>query len=130
MASLGAMEIWYDPDDMSGPLAGRRVLDLTWGIAGPMTGMIMADYGADVVRIESPKIDPLSAHPGYVVWNRGKRSMTLDLFQSEGVEVLDRLLADVDVLVESFQPGVADKYGFGWDTMHAKHPRLVSLALI
>lgn len=125
MAILGAMEIWYDPDDMSGPLAGRRVLDLTWGIAGPMTGMIMADYGADVVRIESPKIDPLSAHPGYVVWNRGKRSMTLDLFRSEGVEVLDRLLADVDVLVESFQPGVADKYGFGWDTMHAKHPRLV-----
>ena len=48
---------------MSGPLTGKRVLDLTWGIAGPMAGMIMADYGADVIRIESPRADPLSAHP-------------------------------------------------------------------
>lgn len=110
---------------MSGPLTGKRVLDLTWGIAGPMAGMIMADYGADVVRVESPRSDPLSAHPGYVVWNRGKRSMTLDVFQSEGVEVLDRLLAGADVLMESFQPGVTDRYGFGWEAVHAKHPRVV-----
>ena len=110
---------------MSGPLTGKRVLDLTWGIAGPMAGMIMADYGADVVRVESPRADPLSAHPGYVVWNRGKRSMTLDVFQSEGVEVLDRLLAGADVLMESFQPGVTDRYGFGWEAVHAKHPRVV-----
>ncbi len=110
---------------MSGPLTGKRVLDLTWGIAGPMAGMIMADYGADVVRVESPRADPLSAHPGYVVWNRGKRSMTLDVFRPEGVEVLDRLLAGADVLMESFQPGVADRYGFGWEAVHAKHPRVV-----
>ena len=120
-----ALRIWYDSGAMSGPLTGKRVLDLTWGIAGPMAGMIMADYGADVIRIESPRADPLSAHPGYVVWNRGKRSVTLDVFRPEGVEALDRLLAGADVLIESFQPGVADRYGFGWETVHAKHPRVV-----
>ena len=110
---------------MSGPLTGKRVLDLTWGIAGPMAGMIMADYGADVIRVESPRADPLAAQPGYVVWNRGKRSVTLDVFRPEGVEVLDRLLVGADVLMESFQPGVADQYGFGWETVHEKHPRVV-----
>lgn len=110
---------------MSGPLTGKRVLDLTWGISGPLATMLMADYGADVIRIEAPDGDPFSVHPGYVVWNRGKRGMTLDLRKPEGLATFKRLLPTVDALVESFQPGVADRLGIGYETLHEQFPRLV-----
>src|SRR5262245_26116745 len=86
---------------MAGPLVGYTVLDLTWGITGPLATMIMADYGADVIRVSKPGETEM-AHPGYRVWNRGKKSLTLDVKKAESKAVLEKLLPKIDVLVESF----------------------------
>ena len=110
---------------MSGPLAGKRVIDLSWGITGPLATMLMADYGADVIRVERPGGDPFAVQSGYVVWNRGKRGIALDLKQPTGLAVLDRLLAGADVLMESFAPGVADRLGIGYEALHERFPGLV-----
>jgi len=64
---------------MTGVLSGVKVLDLSWGIAGPMTGMLLADHGADVTRIERPQGDPFGGLLGYKVWHRGKKNAVLDL---------------------------------------------------
>ena len=69
---------------MAGALEDLRVLDLSWGMAGPMTTMFLADNGADVIRIESPQGDPFARQTGYRVWNRGKRSARLDLQSERG----------------------------------------------
>ncbi len=116
---------------MAGPLTGFRILDLTWGITGPLATMLMADNGGDVVRVTPPGDpdvsgpDPSASHPGYVVWNRGKRSLALDLRRPEGVAVLHRLLAQTDALIESWQPGAADRLGLGYEALHVRYPRLV-----
>ena len=82
-----------------------RVLDLSWGTAGPMTTMFLADNGADVVRIESPLGDPFSEQTGYRVWNRGKRSACVDLHSVEGRQQFDQLALAADVVVDSFSLG-------------------------
>lgn len=115
---------------MSGPLTGFRILDLTWGITGPVATMLMADNGAEVIRISPPPQggspgDPFAEHPGYVVWNRGKKSLLLDLKKSEGLAVLHKLLPQADALIESFQPGAADRLGIGYQALHTRYPRLV-----
>ncbi|MEE9284577.1 MAG: CoA transferase [Dehalococcoidia bacterium] len=110
---------------MAGVLSGFRIIDLTWGVSGPLATMLMADNGAEVVRITAPKSDPFSDHLGYTVWNRGKKSLMLDLGGVEGIEVLHRLLPRTDALIESFQPGVADRMGFGYEALHRRYPRLV-----
>jgi crotonobetainyl-CoA:carnitine CoA-transferase CaiB-like acyl-CoA transferase len=111
---------------MSGPLAGCKILDLSWGVAGPFATMFMADYGADIVKVEPPGGDPFrNLLPAYKVWNRGKQSMTLDLATGQGKEIFDRLVGGADVLVESFEPGVTDRLGIGYSTVAARHPQLV-----
>ncbi|MCI0769965.1 MAG: CoA transferase [Chloroflexi bacterium] len=110
---------------MSGALDGFRILDLTWGIAGPLATMLMADNGAEVVRVSAPGGDQFAEHPGYRVWNRGKKSLVLDLNQAIGLEVFHRLLPQTDALIESFQPGVADRLGIGYETLIQRYPRLV-----
>ena len=110
---------------MSGALDGFRILDLTWGIAGPLATMLMADNGAEVVRVSAPGGDQFAEHPGYRVWNRGKKSLVLDLNQAIGLEVFHRLLPQADALIESFQPGVADRLGIGYETLIQRYPRLV-----
>ena len=76
---------------MAGAFEHLRVLDLSWGMAGPMTTMFLADNGADVVRIESPLGDPFSEQAGYRVWHRGKRSACLDLHSAGGRQQFDQL---------------------------------------
>lgn len=110
---------------MTGPLTGFTILDLTWGITGPLATMLMADSGADVVRVSLPSKDPSANHPGYVVWNRGKKSIVLDLRQREGLDVFHRLLPKADALIESFQPGAAERLGIGYEALHKRYPRLV-----
>src|SRR3954454_17507231 len=95
---------------MAGSLAGVRVLELTWGIAGPMAGMMLADQGAAVTRIEAP-VDPFSDLPGYRTWNRGKRSALLDISEPEGREAFYRLVAQSDIVFDSFRPGVTERLG-------------------
>src|SRR5437867_954759 len=110
---------------MAGVLAGIKVLDLTWGIAGPMTTMLMADHGADVVKIEPPGGDPFRGQLGYKVWQRGKRSAVLDLKDAADKATFLALAKTADVLVESYTPGTTRKLGIDYATLSALNPRLV-----
>lgn len=114
------------------PLDDLTVIDLTIARAGPTCVRQLADWGANVVRVELPA-DPASAGsvgetrhgPDYQNLHRNKRSLTLDLQRVEAREVLGRLIDRADVLVENMRPGVKDRLGFGWPTVHARNPRLV-----
>src|SRR4249920_1554918 len=111
----------------SGPLAGLRVVDCSRGTAGTRTTGILADYGADVVWVEPPGGDPyreqLAVH--YSVYNRGKRSIVLDLHDSASRDHLLDLVAGADVFVESWRPGVAENLGVGYADIHAVAPAVV-----
>lgn len=114
---------------MSGVFNGLKVLDLSWGIAGPIATMLLADHGAQVTRIERPQTDPFSSHPGYRVWHRGKRSAVLDLKDAADHEAFVRLAAGADILVESFSPGVMDRLGLGYDALSAINSRLIYVSI-
>ena len=113
---------------MPGALDGVRVLDLSWGIAGPLGVLLLAEQGADVIKVEPPGGDPFREYSGYAVWNRSRRSITVDLKCHDGAEAFRRLAADVDVIVETFRPGVTDRLGIGYDALHEINPRLVYLS--
>ena len=98
----------------AGPLRGVRVLDLSWGVAGPVGVLLLAELGADVIKIEPPGGDPFRHQPAYHVWNRSRRSLVLDLKTDEGRDVFLRLCGDADVLVETFSPGTMDKLGLSY----------------
>src|SRR5450432_2682289 len=110
---------------MPGALDGVRVLDLSWGIAGPLGTLLLAEQGADVIKVEPPGGDPFRDYSGYAVWNRSRRSVTVDLKQAAGVEAFRKLAAEADVIVETFRPGVMDRLGIGYETISKLNPRLV-----
>jgi crotonobetainyl-CoA:carnitine CoA-transferase CaiB-like acyl-CoA transferase len=110
---------------MTGALDGIRILDLSWGIAGPLGVLLLAEQGADVIKVEPPGGDPFRVYDGYKVWTRSRRSVTCDLKSDAGVAAFRKLAATADVLVESFRPGVMDRLGVGYDALHAELPRLV-----
>jgi crotonobetainyl-CoA:carnitine CoA-transferase CaiB-like acyl-CoA transferase len=110
---------------MTGALDGIRILDLSWGIAGPLGVLLLAEQGADVIKVEPPGGDPFRVYDGYKVWTRSRRSVTCDLKSEAGVDAFRKLAATADVLVESFRPGVMDRLGVGYDALHAELPRLV-----
>ena len=114
---------------MAGVLDGIEVLDLSRGIAGPMTTMLLADHGARVTRIEPPGGDPFRAMPGQRAWNRGKRSAVLDLTDTADRETFLALAARADVVVESFAPGAAERLGIGDATLRARNPRLITCSI-
>jgi crotonobetainyl-CoA:carnitine CoA-transferase CaiB-like acyl-CoA transferase len=107
------------------PLGGVRVLDLTSYIAGSYAAAMLADLGADVVKVESPTGDPFRELPGFFAWNRGKRSVAVDLKTAEGRAVVEALAARADVAIENMRPGVADRLGVGWQRLSALNPRLI-----
>jgi len=117
------------------PLAGLKIVELGQLIAGPFAAKIMAEFGADVIKVEPPAGDPLRkwryVHEDTSVWwaahARNKRSITLDLRQPEGQEIVRRLVADADILIENFRPGAMEKWGLGFDTLHAINPKLIML---
>ena len=82
-----------------GPLTGVRVLDLSWGIAGPIGVLLLAELGADVIKVEPPGGDPFRAQPGYHVWNRSRRSVVIDLKAEAGRRAFLRLCEGADVVV-------------------------------
>ncbi len=108
-----------------GVLDGLTVLDLSWGVSGPATAMLLADNGADVTRIERPGADPFVGWLDGKVYNRGKRSAVLDLTDADDVARFRKLAATADVVIESFAPGVTKKLGIDFDTLAASNPRLV-----
>src|SRR5580658_3266232 len=114
---------------MAGVLEGLKVLDLSWGIAGPMTTMLLADHGASVTKIEPPGGDPFRAQLGYHVWQRGKKSAVLDLKEAADRSTFLALAAHADVLVESFAPGVTTRLGIDYPTLSRNHPRLIYLSI-
>ncbi|MCY3964550.1 MAG: CoA transferase [Acidobacteria bacterium] len=115
------------------PLAGIRVLDLGQVYQGPYAGFLLAQAGADVVKVEPPRGEPLrrrEAHGGppsfpLAFLNTNKRSVTCDLKQEEGRELLRRLAGVADVLIENFAPGVLDRLGVGWKMLRKLNPRLI-----
>ncbi|NLT07237.1 MAG: CoA transferase, partial [Solirubrobacterales bacterium] len=120
------------------PLAGVRVLDLTRHMTGPYATVLLSDYGADVIKVESvPHGDP-SRRTGtafmedesglFLIWNRGKRSIAIDMRTPEGLEVVQRLAAECDVLIENYRPGVAEKIGVGYEDLAQINPRLIHVS--
>ena len=120
-----------------GKLSGIRVVDLSQFLPGPMLTMMMADQGAEVIKVEPEAGDPARTmgpfEAGQSIWfrnlNRGKRSVTLDLKRDAGRDALWALIAEADVFVEGFRPGVMARLGFDYPTVAARHPRIVYASL-
>lgn len=120
-----------------GPLAGIRVIDLTTVISGPMCAMILADQGADVIKVERADGDftrHLATRRGghsasYLNNNRNKRSVVVDLKNPEDIAATKRLIATADVFIQNFRPGVADRLGLGYEALSAENPRLVHMSI-
>jgi CoA:oxalate CoA-transferase len=120
------------------PLSGIRVVDLTRILAGPFCTQLLADLGAEVIKVEQPgRGDPVRAQGAirdglswyFAQFNRNKKSITLGLYKDDGKRVLEDLLRRADVLVENFRPGVLDKMGFAEDRLRALNPRLVTASV-
>ena len=119
------------------PLEGVRVLDLSRFIAGPFCGRLLADLGADVVKVEPPSGDVTrlfgvvrNGLSGlYLQQNAGKRNVSIDLKQPGGIELVEKLAEKADVVIENFRPGVLDKLGLGYAALTAKNPRLIMLSI-
>jgi crotonobetainyl-CoA:carnitine CoA-transferase CaiB-like acyl-CoA transferase len=119
----------------SGPLSGLRVIELAQIMAGPTAGMMLADMGAEVIKVEKfpggddsrayrePRVNGVSAP--YMILNRNKRGIALNLKHADGLQALLRLIDSADVLIENYRPGTLDKLGLGWDVLHARNPGLI-----
>jgi crotonobetainyl-CoA:carnitine CoA-transferase CaiB-like acyl-CoA transferase len=125
---------------MPGPLSGVRVLDLTGVVSGPFATMFLADQGADVLKIEPTggditrrsraTIDKAGEFSAlFISSNRGKRSLAIDVKSEAGREVLAKLVAQADVLVQNFRPGTMERLGLGADQLRARHPRLIYVSI-
>ena len=118
---------------MAGPLQGVTVVDFTEIIAGPLAGRLLAEMGADVIKVEPPWGEPWRASQkfsptesrGFMVYNRGKRSLPLDLSKPDAQEVLRRLIPKVDVTLANFRPDVAAKLGVDYPTLRQLNPQLI-----
>jgi len=122
------------PPTASGPLAGIRVLDLTAVVLGPLATQLLADYGAEVIKVEGPEGDlmrknGISLHPGmssiFLTINRNKRSLCLELKTPAGAAALGRLIPGVDVFVHNMRMSAIGRLGFGFDAVRALNPRVV-----
>jgi crotonobetainyl-CoA:carnitine CoA-transferase CaiB-like acyl-CoA transferase len=109
----------------SGPLAGVRVVDLTSYIAGSYAAMMLADMGAAVVKVEALEGDSFRELPGFFGWNRGKRSIAVNLKERDGRAIVHRLARGADVAMDNMRPGVADRLGVGFEALSALNPRLI-----
>jgi CoA:oxalate CoA-transferase len=122
------------PETRTGPLAGVRILDFSRVLAGPYCSALLADLGADVLKVEAPQgddyrhIGPFYKDGSSVLFeavNRNKRGIVLDLSSPEGRAVAQRLARGADIVVENFRPGVADRLGIGWAELSGSNPRLI-----
>lgn len=122
----------------SKPLSGLKVIELGTLIAGPFASRICGEFGAEVIKIESPDGgDPLrkwrKLYEGTSLWwfvqARNKKSLTLNLKHPDGLAILKKLLGEADILIENFRPGVLEKLGLGWEALHALNPKLVMVRL-
>jgi crotonobetainyl-CoA:carnitine CoA-transferase CaiB-like acyl-CoA transferase len=123
---------------VSGPLAGIRVLDLSIALTGPYAAALMADQGADVIKVERPGIGDIARWVGvavngmsslFLVCNRGKRSIVVDLTKPEGAQIVREIAAGCDVVIQNFRPGVMDGLGIGYADIRALNPDVVYVSL-
>lgn len=123
---------------MSGPLASLKVLDFSTLLPGPFASLMLADMGAEVLRIESPtRVDLLRVLPphdhgtsaSHAYLNRNKRSLALDLKQVEALEIVRELVKDYDIVLEQFRPGVMERLGLGYAALKAINPRLIYVSI-
>ena len=112
-----------------GALRGVQVLDFGQYIPGPMLGMLLSDQGADVIKVERPGGDPARNEPAFATWNRGKRSVVLDLKTPEGQAAAQALAKKADIVIENYRPGVADRLGIGYQTLTKDNPRLLYVSI-
>jgi crotonobetainyl-CoA:carnitine CoA-transferase CaiB-like acyl-CoA transferase len=110
---------------MPGACASVRVFDLSTGLAGPLATMILADFGAEVIRVEPAGGDAGWKEPAYLLLNRGKKSIALDVRSAAGRAEVHRLVPAIDVIVETMRPGEADAAGIGYEVLSALNPQLV-----
>ncbi len=124
--------------DASPVLEGIRVLDLSQGAAGPTAGMVLGEYGAEIIKIDPPEGDwgrrlgpPFLGEDAAAYWgmNRNKRSLTVDLKTNEGPAVIRALARHADVVLESFRPGVTERLGIGYERLREDHPALIYCAI-
>ncbi len=114
------------------PLAGVRVLDFSWVLAGPYCTRILADLGADVIKIQTESRAQganSNAFPYFVLWNRGKRSISLDMKHPKAIATFRRLVEQADAIVENFSVGVLDRWGIGYDTVRQWNERIIYLSM-
>ncbi|MEO8296361.1 MAG: CaiB/BaiF CoA-transferase family protein [Burkholderiales bacterium] len=126
------------PQEQALPLRGVKVLELGSLIAGPYASALLAQFGAEVIKIEPPKEgDPLRSwrklHDGTSLWwytqSRNKKSVTLDLKQDEARDIVRRLAGEVDIVIENFRPGTLEKWGLGWEQLSALYPKLIMVRI-
>src|SRR5512133_3785387 len=130
MPGVASTKVW----SCQGPLAGTRVIDLATMFAGPFAASLLADFGADVIKVELPKVGDANRGMGPIVkgipapWTilaRNKRSLSLDIRKDKGKEILLKLIATADVVVENFRPGTIENWGLGYDVMKSVNPRII-----
>ena len=124
---------------MTGPLDGFKILDLTQVVSGPLATMLLADQGADVLKVEPvdglgdmtrlPSFDKGGIGAFYMNNNRGKNSLSLDLSKEEGVEIIRELAKTTDVFVQNFRPGAIDRMGLGYEQLSAINPNLIYVSI-
>lgn len=122
----------------TGPMRGVRILDLSIALTGPYAVALLADQGADVIKVERTEIGDIARYLGvsvngmsalYLTCNRGKRSIAVDLRHPDGADIVRRLAADTDVVVQNFRPGVVDRLGIGYTDIRAINPGVVYASL-
>ena len=123
---------------MPGPLSGFRIIDVTQMISGPMATMMLADQGADVIKVEPPGTGDLTRalagrrrgmSPTFAIANRNKRSIAINLKDPRGVDLLKRMVARADLFVQNFRPGTVERMGIGEDALRAVNPKLVYVSI-
>lgn len=125
-------------DHSKGPLTGIRVVDMSVMISGPLAAMTLGDQGAEVIKVESPGLGDMMRHLGtqkngitglYALHNRGKKSLVVDLKKDQGTDVLRKLVATADVLIQNFRPGAIDRLGFGYEDVAAINPNIIYVSI-
>ncbi len=121
---------------MSGPLSGFKIIDMSRVLSGPISTGLLADQGADVIKVEPPAGDIVrqmgggkGMGPGFLTINRGKRSIVLDLKSEQGIDAVKRMVEGADVFVQNFRPGAIEGMGLGYDVLKAINPKLIYVSI-
>ena len=119
------------------PYEGLKVIDFSQGVAGPYCGMLLAQQGAEVIKVEPMDGDwarnlgqEYGEHSAFsVAANLGKKSIVIDLKNQKSLQIIDKIIKDVDVFIEGFRPGVIDKLGLGYERLKKNNPKLIYLSI-